>query len=125
MFDIALSALSSHATDFQLKVVDNTATIRNIAISDTGIGSILDGDSSINDDTSAYLNWRPSNEPGTGGRIDSTSVSPYDSNHVLVGGDILGARVSTDQANGWSVTSGWLNYEIADFTWDPNNPKAV
>lgn len=71
------------------------------------------------------MQWRPLNEPGTGGRIDSIAVSPHDSNQILVGGDILGTRISTDQGNSWSATSGWLNYEIADFTWHPQNSNII
>ncbi|RMF62358.1 MAG: hypothetical protein D6742_20400 [Cyanobacteria bacterium J069] len=71
------------------------------------------------------LSWVPLNEPGTGGRIDSITVNPHNSNHVLVGGDILGARVSTDQGGNWAITSGWLNYEISDFTWHPRDSSTV
>lgn len=78
---------------------------------------------SSSDETS--LRWQPLNEPGTGGRVDSIAVSPHDSDHILVGGDILGARVSADQGRSWSATSGWLSYEIADFTWHPKNPDIV
>ncbi len=71
------------------------------------------------------LSWLPLNEPGTGGRIDSITVSPHDSGHILGGGDILGARVSTDQGRNWSATSGWLSYEISDFTWHPKDPDII
>ena len=71
------------------------------------------------------LKWDPLNEPGVGGRIDSIAVSPHESNHILVGGDILGTRVSFDQGNSWVATSGWLSYEIADFTWHPEKPEVV
>ena len=71
------------------------------------------------------LSWQPLNEPGIGGRIDSITVSPHNSARILAGGDILGTRLSTDGGDRWSTTSGWLNYEIADFTWHPQNPDIV
>lgn len=71
------------------------------------------------------LSWQPLNEPGVGGRIDSIAVSPYNASTVLVGGDVLGARLSVDGGDRWSATSGWLNYEISDFTWHPQNSNIV
>lgn len=71
------------------------------------------------------LSWVSLNEPGTGGRIDSITVSPHNSNHVLVGGDILGVRITLDQGEHWAATSGWLNYEISDFTWHPIDANTV
>ncbi len=71
------------------------------------------------------LAWQPLNEPGVGGRIDSIAVSPHSTNHVLAGGDILGAYLSTNNGDSWSATSGWLNYEISDFTWHPENSDIV
>lgn len=73
----------------------------------------------------APLLWQPLNEPGTGGRIDSIVVNPYDPNHVLVGGDVLGAHLSMDQGDRWSGTSGWMNYEISDFTWHPQHSSVI
>ena len=75
--------------------------------------------------TDISLSWQPLNEPGSGGRIDSISVSPYNSNHLLVGGDVLGTRRSIDGGDRWTATSGWLNYEISDFTWHPQDPNIV
>lgn len=69
--------------------------------------------------------WTSFGEPGTGGRIDSIAVSPYDSDVVLVGGDILSAYRSTNQGSEWSTTSGWMSYEIADFTWHPTQKNTV
>lgn len=71
------------------------------------------------------LAWQPLNEPGVGGRIDSIAVSPYNTQHVLAGGDILGTHLSTDGGDRWSATSGWLNYEISDFTWHPDDADVV
>lgn len=60
-----------------------------------------------------------------GGRLDSIAVSPYNSDHILARGDMLGARLSTDWGDRWSATSGWLNYEIADFTWHSEQSERV
>lgn len=76
-------------------------------------------------DPATALFWQPLGEPGIGGRVDSIAVSPYNSEHILAGGDILGARLSTDWGDRWSATSGWLNYEIADFTWHPQTPDII
>lgn len=69
--------------------------------------------------------WMPLNEPGTGGRIDSIAVNPHDSDVVLAGGDLLSAYRSTNQGLDWSATSGWLSYEISDFTWHPTEKDVV
>ena len=74
--------------------------------------------------------WQPLNEPGVGGRIDSIAVSPHRldqalASPTLAGGDILGARLSLDGGESWNPTSGWLGYEISDFTWHSQNPEVV
>lgn len=74
---------------------------------------------------STPLNWQPLNEPGAGGRIDSIVVSPHDASRLLVGGDILSTHLSTNQGQSWLPTTGWLSYEIADFTWHPQEPDRV
>ena len=71
------------------------------------------------------LQWRPLNEPGVGGRIDSVAVSSYNPNDILVGGDMLGARVSFDDGHSWETTLGWLSYEISNFTWHPESPDVI
>ena len=69
--------------------------------------------------------WAPLNEPGSGGRISSLAVSPYDSRRVLVGGDMLGVGLSTDSGAHWLPTKGFSSWEINDFTWHPSNPDVV
>lgn len=75
--------------------------------------------------TETSLAWQPLNEPGIGGRIDSIAVSPHSSGHILAGGDILGAHLSTDYATSWDITTGWLSYEVSDFTWHPQDPNTI
>lgn len=87
--------------------------------------SIADSSTAEPDAPTAADQWLPLNEPGSGGRIDSIAVSPYDSDVVLVGGDILSTHRSTNQGEDWSATSGWANYEIADFTWHPTEKNIV
>jgi photosystem II stability/assembly factor-like uncharacterized protein len=69
--------------------------------------------------------WQPLAVPGSGGRISSVAVSPYDSTRVLVGGDMLGVGLSTDSGQHWSATTGFASWEINDFTWDPRNAGVV
>lgn len=65
-------------------------------------------------------------EIGVGGRIDSISVQPGNSDRVLIGGDMLGVGYTDDGGQSWNGThDGWLNYNASDFTWDPNNPGHV
>ncbi len=75
--------------------------------------------------TDTSVTWQPLNEPGVGGRIDSIAVSPHSSNTLLAGGDILGARLSINGGASWEPTSGWLSYELSDFTWHPQDPNIV
>ncbi len=69
--------------------------------------------------------WQPLGEPGSGGRIDAITVSPYDSSRVLVGGDMLGAGRSTNGGNAWQPTIGFASWEISDFTYHPSDPNIV
>ncbi len=69
--------------------------------------------------------WRPLNEPGCGGWVASLSVSPHDSQRVLVGGDMLGIGLSTDRGDSWQCTFGLRSYEIGDFAWHPTDPMTV
>ncbi len=69
--------------------------------------------------------FTPLGEPGVGGRVTSISVSPHDPLRVLVGGDMLGAALSTDGGDSWTPSTGLPSYEMADFTWNPNNTNEV
>jgi photosystem II stability/assembly factor-like uncharacterized protein len=61
--------------------------------------------------------WTPLGEPGSGGRITGLAISPYDSDRVLVGGDMLGVGLTTDGGATWQATTGFRSWEINDFTW--------
>jgi len=69
--------------------------------------------------------WSPLREASVGGRITSLSVSPWDPQRVLVGGDMLGIGLSLDRGNSWTRPTTLQSYEIADFTWHPTNPNIV
>ena len=69
--------------------------------------------------------WSSLGEPGVGGWLTSISVSPIDSNRVLVGGDMLGVALSTDSGSTWQSTSGMPSYEMAEFTWHPTSALTV
>lgn len=71
------------------------------------------------------FDWKPLMEPGSGGRIVSLSVSPHDSNRVLVAGDMLGVGLSNDRGDSWDITLGFDSYEMADFTWHPADAAIV
>ncbi|MEM1097375.1 MAG: hypothetical protein AAGH92_01180 [Planctomycetota bacterium] len=69
--------------------------------------------------------WRPLGEPGVGGRLTGLVVSPHDPQRVLVAGDMLGVGLSTDGGDSWQPTTGFLSWEMADFTWHPTDPDVV
>jgi hypothetical protein len=68
------------------------------------------------------IRWDPLLEPGCGGWAVSIEVSPFHSNWILAGGDILATGLSTDGGWNWQQTSGFLDFELGDFTWHPTNP---
>ena len=72
----------------------------------------------------AQLNvrWDPLLEPGCGGWAVSIEVSPLHNNWILAGGDILATGLSTDGGWNWQQPSGFLDWELGDFTWHPTNP---
>jgi photosystem II stability/assembly factor-like uncharacterized protein len=42
-----------------------------------------------------------------------------------MGGDVLGAALSTDGGDSWGPTFGFLSWEVAAFTWHPTDPRIV
>jgi hypothetical protein len=71
------------------------------------------------------ITWVPLKEPGSGGKIASLSVSPFNSQKVLVGGDMLGAAVSNDGGSSWNSTFGFPMWEMAEFTFHPPNSSKI
>ncbi len=71
------------------------------------------------------ISWKPLGEPGSGGFVVTVAVNPFDGNRVLVGGDVLGAGLSTDGGDTWQATFGFRSWEFGSFTWDPNNGSKV
>ncbi len=69
--------------------------------------------------------WEPLGEPSVGGQVTSLSISPHDPSRVLVGGDMLGAGLSTDGGDSWGPTTGFVSWELAEFTWHPHRPFEV
>jgi hypothetical protein len=75
--------------------------------------------------SAAEIRWRPMGEPGSGGAQTSVAVSPWSSNRVLLGGDMLGAGLSENRGLSWQATTGFRSWEIADFTFHPMRPNEV
>lgn len=73
----------------------------------------------------AGLRWQPLYEPGSGGAMVALTISPHDSNRLIVSGDMLGLGLSTDRAESWQATHGFKTWEMADVTWHPTNPNIV
>lgn len=69
--------------------------------------------------------WEPLGEPGVGGRITALAVDPSDTDHVLIGGDLLGTAVSVDGGNSWERSTGLLGHEVARFTFHPDSAGEV
>ena len=71
------------------------------------------------------LEWTPLNEPGSGGQFSSIVVSPYDSNKVFLSGDMLGLGISTDGGETWNRSQGFIDGQIHEVTFHPENPQIV
>lgn len=71
------------------------------------------------------LHWEPVGEPNCGGWVTSIQASPHDSQRLLIGGDMLGAGLSTDGGKSWQATFGFTSWEINDATWHPQDANVV
>ncbi|HEX2951038.1 MAG TPA: hypothetical protein VHV83_15950 [Armatimonadota bacterium] len=71
------------------------------------------------------LQWTPLYEPGCGGWITSIGIDPHDTNHLLMGGDMLSIGYSNDRGNSWQTTSGLASWEVAEFTFHPTQRNVV
>ncbi|WP_172657309.1 hypothetical protein [Myxosarcina sp. GI1] len=69
--------------------------------------------------------WQPLREPGVGGWISSIGISPHDSDHLIVGGDMLGVAVSDDGGKNWIGGQGLKSWEIEEITFDPKLPNKI
>jgi hypothetical protein len=69
--------------------------------------------------------WTTVDEPGAGGRITGLAIDPFDSDRILVGGDLIGAGLSTDGGATWQSTFGLTNAEMASFTFHPTRKGEV
>ncbi|MEL7485856.1 MAG: hypothetical protein AAGJ87_01430, partial [Pseudomonadota bacterium] len=69
--------------------------------------------------------WQSLREPSIGGRVDSIGISPHDPDLVLIGGDLLGVGRSADGGETWQSASGFLSWEISDFTFHPTDPDII
>jgi hypothetical protein len=58
--------------------------------------------------------WRPLGEPGVGGWLTAVEIDPSEPSRVLLGGDLLGAGVSTNGGETWGAGLGLSSYEIVD-----------
>ncbi|MCF6351041.1 MAG: T9SS type A sorting domain-containing protein [Flavobacteriaceae bacterium] len=79
----------------------------------------------INNSFSQTINWQPLNEPGSGGAITDIAISPYNSNKVLLAGDVLNASYSLDGGVSWLPTFGFKSNEIAAFTYHPTDSNII
>lgn len=81
--------------------------------------------SAVTSTAPAPVTWRSLREPGSGGRISSVAISPFDANRVLIGGDMLGVGLTTNGGASWQATTGFASWEINDFTWHPTSQMVV
>lgn len=63
--------------------------------------------------------WQQLGEPGAGGRVTGLAIDPNDADRLLVGGDLIGAGLSTDGGATWEDTFGLTNGELSRFTFNP------
>lgn len=77
--------------------------------------------------TSSYkpLRWLPLREPGSGGWVTSFRISPHEGRRMILGGDMLGAALSTDGGQTWGPTFGFHSWEINDASFHPNDPNVI
>ncbi len=73
----------------------------------------------------ARIVWQPLNEPGVGGALTAIAVHPANPERVLAAGDMLGAAYSNDGGQSWQVTTGFVSWELGEFTFHPRNPEEV
>ncbi|MCF6212896.1 MAG: T9SS type A sorting domain-containing protein [Flavobacteriaceae bacterium] len=71
------------------------------------------------------LIWQSLGEPGDGGAVTSIRVSPFNSNHILLGGDIMGSAYSLNGGLNWQDSYGFNDWSIGDFTWHPSASNIV
>lgn len=71
------------------------------------------------------IQWQTLNEPGSGGWMTSVRISPHDSDHMVIGGDMLGIGTSRDGGDTWSPGFGLSMWEIGDVTFHPDEPQTV
>ena len=71
------------------------------------------------------LHWEPLGEPNCGGWVTSIQASPHDPQRLLIGGDMLGAGLSTNGGKTWEATFGFTSWEINDSTWHPQEPNVA
>lgn len=78
-----------------------------------------------NPESALVTPWVPVCEPGCGGWMTSVEVSPHDSRHILVGGDLLSIGLSHNRGETWEPVFGFYSTEIGDTTFHPENPDII
>jgi hypothetical protein len=63
--------------------------------------------------------------PGVGGRVTGLAIDPFDSNHFVIGGDLLGVGYSFDRGESWQRSQGLTGYEVGSITFDKKRPGVV
>jgi len=71
------------------------------------------------------LRWNRWANPTAGGWVTSLQASPQDPQRLLIGGDMLGAGLSTNGGKTWEATFGFTSWEINDSTWHPQEPNVA
>src|ERR1700722_9620339 len=70
--------------------------------------------------------WDPLYDPGAGGWMVSIEVSPFDSQKLVLGGDILGVGTSENAGQTWQPSMGLVaGWEMGDATFHPTDPNVV
>jgi hypothetical protein len=67
----------------------------------------------------------PLMEPGVGGRLTGAAIDPFDSNHFVIAGDLLGVGYSFDRGESWQRSQGLTGYEVGSITFDKKRPGVV
>jgi hypothetical protein len=67
----------------------------------------------------------PLMEPGVGGRLTGMAVDPFDSDHIVISGDLLGVGYTFDRGEHWYRSQGLTGYETGSITFDKKRPGVV
>ena len=69
--------------------------------------------------------WQPLQEPSLNGWGTSLEVSPHDSRTITIAGDMFGSGSTNDSGEHWLPSTGFLMWEVADYTFHPTDSQVV